>query len=238
MNQGHQAQGAAVTHPVQFKGSRTARLILRALGWSYRFNGLPSLQGVIVVYPHTSNWDFVIGILLKWAMGIQAHFWGKDTLFKVPVLGPWIRWLGGIPIHRQSSNGVVGQTIDHLNQCRDQQQLFWLALAPEGTRSKTPGWRTGFYQVAWGAQVPLGVARFDWTHKCLDLSHFLTLTGDMDADFKRMAELLDGATGARPEQAGPVQAWVKASPDQAMNQPLDQRSGTGPGTSTHSSSNA
>lgn len=203
--------GAEKPLPVQFKGSRIAQAILRGLGWSYRFAGLPTSQGVIVVYPHTSNWDFVIGILLKWAMGIQAHFWGKDSLFRWPVVGPWMRWLGGIPIDRRSSNGVVGQTIDHLNQCRNQNQLFWLALAPEGTRSKTPGWRTGFYQVALGAQVPLGVARFDWKTKCLELTHFIDLTGDMEADFRRMAEVLEGATGARPELAGPVQPWVKPS---------------------------
>ena len=200
-----------MSHPVQFRGSRIARFILRSLGWTHRFEGFPNLQGVVVVYPHTSNWDFVIGILIKWSTGIEAHFWGKDTLFKVPLLGPWIRWLGGIPIHRQSSNGVVGQTIEHLHRCQEQGQLFWLAVAPEGTRSKTPGWRTGFYQVALGAGVPIGVARFDWKSKVLDLTHFFQPTGDMDADFEQMASVLKGAVGARPELAGPIQAWVKPS---------------------------
>ena len=195
--------------PVQFKGSRIAQTVLRWLVWSYRFDGLPTRQGVVVVYPHTSNWDFVIGILLKWAMGIEAHFWAKDTLFRVPLLGPWMRWLGGIPVYRQSSNGLVGDTIERIASSRERDEVLWLAVAPEGTRSLTPGWRTGFYQVALGAKVPVGVARFDWKSKCLDLTHFFEPTGDMERDFAHMAHLLDGVQAARPAQAGPVRALIK-----------------------------
>ena len=71
-------------HPVQFKGSSLARLLLGLAGWRVSFEGLPALQGVIVAYPHTSNWDFIVGILAKWAIGVPAHFWAKDTLFKAP----------------------------------------------------------------------------------------------------------------------------------------------------------
>ena len=67
-------------HPVQFKGSALARWMLARMGWTVQFEGLPSLQGVIAVYPHTSNWDFIVGIVAKWAIGIPAYFWAKDSL--------------------------------------------------------------------------------------------------------------------------------------------------------------
>ena len=74
------------TLPVQFEGSRMARRVLRVLGWRYDFEGLPALQGVLIAYPHTSNWDFPVAMLLKWAMGIEAKFWAKDSLFRIPCL--------------------------------------------------------------------------------------------------------------------------------------------------------
>ncbi len=70
-----------MAHPVTFQGSRLARWILQAFGWKLAFDGFPTLQGVAVVYPHTSNWDFPVGILAKCALGIPAHFWAKDGLF-------------------------------------------------------------------------------------------------------------------------------------------------------------
>lgn len=72
--------------------------MLARLGWQVRFDGFPHPQGVAIVYPHTSNWDFVVLLLAKWAIGMPASFWGKDTLFRVPLLGAWMRWLGGIPL--------------------------------------------------------------------------------------------------------------------------------------------
>ena len=91
------------------RGSALARRILSLIGWQLHFEGLPALQGVIVVYPHTSNWDFPVGILAKWAMGIEARFWGKHTLFRIPLFGAWLRWLGGVPVDRAAARGVVEQ---------------------------------------------------------------------------------------------------------------------------------
>ena len=81
---------------MQLHGSSVARALLRLAGWRLRFDGLPGKQGVLIVYPHTSNWDFPLGLLVKWAVGIQITFWGKDSLFRVPVFGAWLRWLGGV----------------------------------------------------------------------------------------------------------------------------------------------
>ena len=86
-------------HPVQLRGNAVA---LRMLGWRVEFNGLPALQGVMVVYPHTSHWDFIVAILAKWAVGLRLRFWAKDTLFRIPLFGPWLKWVGGVPVVRHA----------------------------------------------------------------------------------------------------------------------------------------
>jgi 1-acyl-sn-glycerol-3-phosphate acyltransferase len=194
-------------HPVQFKGSRLARWVLKMLGWRLEFEGFPTRQGVAIVYPHTSNWDFPIGMLAKWALGIPAHFWGKDSLFKFPLVGRWMRWVGGIPIDRRSSRGVVGQMVHVFQEHKQNQQILWLGLAPEGTRSLTPGWRSGFYQLAMGAQVPLALVKLDWGRRCLSLVDFYDLTGHLEQDYAHMAQVFAGVQGFHTDQMGPIVPW-------------------------------
>lgn len=191
-------------YPVQFRGSGLARWVLRLLGWRMDFQGLPAQQGVIVVYPHTSNWDFVMGLLLKWAVGIRVQFWSKDTLFRVPLFGAWLRWVGGVPISRSAPHGVVEQMTALMNQKKAQGQYFWLALAPEGTRRLTGGWRSGFYQVALRAGVPVGLAGLDYSRKRLVFRDFVRLSGDEEQDLERMAQALADIRGLRPGAAAPV----------------------------------
>lgn len=194
-------------HPVQFKGSSLARLLLGLAGWRVSFEGLPALQGVIVAYPHTSNWDFIVGILAKWAIGVPAHFWAKDTLFKIPLFGTWLRWVGGLPIDRSAPRGAVAQTVDVFQEHALSGRLLWLAAAPEGTRKRTPGWRSGFYQIALGAGVPLGIARLDWGQREVRFVDFITLSGDETTDYARMAAAFEGVRGCRPELASPIKPW-------------------------------
>ncbi|MDD5332531.1 MAG: 1-acyl-sn-glycerol-3-phosphate acyltransferase [Rhodoferax sp.] len=190
--------------PIRFSGSPAARWLLQRLGWRVHFEGLPAKQGVLVVYPHTSNWDFVILVLAKWAIGIPVCFWGKDRLFRVPLLGPWLRSLGGGPVNRSASQGVVEQTVDQFVRARAQGRYFWLALSPEGTRKQKPGWRSGFYQTALKARVPLGLVRLDYGRSEVAVRDFIYLTGDVVEDFKRMARAYDGVTGYIPENAAPI----------------------------------
>jgi 1-acyl-sn-glycerol-3-phosphate acyltransferase len=190
---------------VQLQGSRLARWVLGLFGWTVRFDGLPALQGVMVVYPHTSNWDFIVAILAKWAVGLKLKFWGKDTLFQVPVLGRWMRWVGGVPVRRNAPQGVVTQVLDSVVKARAAQRLFWLGLSPEGTRQRTPGWRSGFYQVALRGQLPVGVVRLDYRKRVVDATAFIDLSGDAQADLARIAEILDGTLGKNPALASPIQ---------------------------------
>lgn len=194
-------------HPVRFQGSALARGLLRLMGWRVHFEGLPRLQGVAIVYPHTSNWDFIVGILAKWAIGIPARFWGKDTLFRVPLFGTWLRWVGGLPIDRRAANGAVGQMVETFRLHEQQGRLLWLGLAPEGTRKHTPGWRSGFYQVALGAGVPLGIVRLDWGRRELRFTDFMTPSGDEAADFARLNALFDDVRGYHADMASPIRPW-------------------------------
>lgn len=197
---------------VLLRGSVLARGLLRLAGWRVKFSGLPAAQGVVIVYPHTSNWDFVVGLLAKWAIGFPVSFWGKDSLFKLPLFGAWLRWLGGIAVNRSAPQGAVGQMVKTMIQAREQGQFLWLALAPEGTRSRTAGWRMGFYRVALGADVPLGLVRLDYGRKQVHVDSFWRLSGQVPDDFAALAQHFDGVQACRPEQAAPVQP-IEVRPD-------------------------
>jgi 1-acyl-sn-glycerol-3-phosphate acyltransferase len=134
------------------------RTCLRLIGWSLA-GEIPNLpKFVIIVAPHTSNWDFPVGMFAKFALGFRATFLGKDTLFRWP-LGIVMRWLGGIPVFRHAPRNVVEQTIDHIK--RNDHVL--LVLSPEGTRKKLPAWRSGFHYVARGAGVPILPVALDYS---------------------------------------------------------------------------
>jgi 1-acyl-sn-glycerol-3-phosphate acyltransferase len=189
---------------VTLAGSALARRVLGLLGWRLLFDGLPARQGVIVVYPHTSNWDFPVVLLAKWAVGLQAAFWGKDTLFRWPLFGRWLRWLGGHPVVRDKPQGAVGQMIDSMREARERGEFMWLALAPEGTRSRAAGWRSGFYRVAAEAGVPVALVVLDYATKRVGFDSFWRLSGDMPADFVTFAARLAPCRGRHPELAAPV----------------------------------
>lgn len=191
-------------YPVQFSGSAVARWLLRRMGWRVHFEGLPGMQGVLAVYPHTSNWDFVTLVVVKWAVGIPVRFWGKESLFRIPLFGRWMRWLGGVPVERTSSKGIVGDTVARMQSARERGEYFWLALAPEGTRKLIPGWRSGFYRTTVQAGVPLGLVRVDYRLREVKVTDFIGLSGDETADFRRIAAVFEGVTGCRPGNAAPI----------------------------------
>lgn len=197
---------AAVTPelPIRFKGSRLAAWLLRMAGWRLHHDGFPSLQGVAIIYPHTSNWDFPVMLLAKWAIGVPVRFWGKDSLFRIPLFGRWLRRLGGVPVDRRSSSGAVGTMVGLMGQARDRGEVFWLALSPEGTRNFTSGWRSGFYRVALEAGVPVAVIGLDYRDRTIDVSRFVRLQGQEAADYGILAAALDGVVGHHPEKASPV----------------------------------
>jgi 1-acyl-sn-glycerol-3-phosphate acyltransferase len=189
---------------VQFRGSRIAAALLRLAGWRLHFEGLPALQGVLVVYPHTSNWDFVVMVLARWSVGVPASFWGKDRLFRIPLFGRWLRWLGGVPVDRTSPNGVTAQAVEIFRERIRAGRYFWLGLAPEGTRKYLPGLRSGFYRTALAAGVPLGLVKLDYGRREVTVLDFLALSGDASVDVARMAAVYQGVRGLVPGRAAPL----------------------------------
>jgi 1-acyl-sn-glycerol-3-phosphate acyltransferase len=192
-------------HAFQFQGSWLASRTLALMGWRVQFEGFPTLQGVAVVYPHTSNWDFPLMVVVKWAIGVQVMFWGKDKLFDVPVLGRWMRWIGGVPVNRTAPGGVVGQAVQIFEEHKKANKYLWLGLAPEGTRKLIPGWRSGFYRTAYQSKVPLCLVKLNYQKREVSATDFVMLTGDEKQDMLRIAAIYAGVQGLYPEQAAPVQ---------------------------------
>jgi 1-acyl-sn-glycerol-3-phosphate acyltransferase len=191
--------------PVQFKGNRLAAWLVKLMGWRISFNGMPSLQGVLIGYPHTSNWDFVVVMPVKWAVGLPVQFFAKDSLFRIPVFSSWLKSLGGMAIDRSSSRGVVGEMVNTLQQHKKDDRYFWVGLSPEGTRKRTEGWKSGFYQLALQADVPLGFLVIDYGKKTISIDTFMRLSGNPEADYQRFAEVYEGVKGCHAQQASPIQ---------------------------------
>lgn len=159
----------------------------------------PVPRCVIVVYPHTSNWDFVVGYLARLASALSARFVGKHTLFRWP-FGGMLRRMGGIPVNRADPEGLVARLAGELARA----DRLWLVLAPEGTRSHTDHWKSGFYRLALSANVPVGLGFIDYRTRTVGLTTYLSLSGDEEADLARIRAAYAGKVGKHPEQASDI----------------------------------
>ncbi|MEI6225284.1 MAG: lysophospholipid acyltransferase family protein [Deltaproteobacteria bacterium] len=177
-----------------------ATWILKLFGWRVEVVPPPGPKGIIVVYPHTSNWDFPVGYLTRLVMAIPIAFVGKDTLFRWP-MGVLLRRMGGIPANRRERTGLIGQLLAEYRR-RD---WMWLAIAPEGTRSHVSHWKSGFYRLALEADVPVGLAFIDYRTRTVGLREYVRMTGDRAADMARIRAAYAGMVGLRPERAGEIQ---------------------------------
>lgn len=164
--------------------------MLRVL--DFRVEGdLPNLpKFVIIAAPHTSNWDFPVGMSAKLALGLGAVWIGKHTIFRRP-FDTILRALGGIPVDRSASSDVVGQIVAEF--ARRPQMVF--AVAPEGTRKKVERWKTGFYRIARGANVPIVPVALDFGNRAIRIMPAFTTTGDADADIAELRRRFEGVRG-------------------------------------------
>ncbi len=187
--------------------SRWAAWATRVAGWRIEVADPMPEKCVIVMYPHTSNWDFVFGLLTKWCVGLTVKhealsFAGKESLFK----GPWagfFRAVGGFPVNRGAASGFVDQMAARF--ATESRMRF--VIAPEGTRSYTPHVRSSFYRVAVAAKVPIVLGAFDFSNKRVVVNAILTPSGNVDVDLAAISDYYKtlGNKGARPELAAP---WV------------------------------
>lgn len=168
--------------------------ILRLFGWKLDVVLPNQPKMVVIAAPHTSNWDFVFGLAAILALQIRLHWFGKHTIFREPFKGLLVK-LGGIPIDRTASVGVVEQTTQQFQQ---KAQLL-IGLAPEGTRSLAPKWKSGFYQIANAAQVPILVAYLDYRRKVIGLGPLVQPCGDYKADLALIQGFYRGIRPRHPE---------------------------------------
>ena len=168
------------------------RSALRLGGWRFA-GGIPNLaKAVLIVVPHTSNWDFPIGVSAMFAIGLRVTWLGKHTLFRGP-FGPVMRWLGGISVDRTASAGVVDQIVALFNES----EKMLLGLAPEGTRSRVDRWKTGFYHIAHGARIPILPIAFDWGTRSIRFGESLQPTGQVEEDIEVLKGFFVGAAGRK-----------------------------------------
>ncbi len=189
---------------MQTRKQKFALYLLNRLGWQLLQAPFPGPRGVLIVYPHTSNWDFLYGMLANWAIGIRINWIGKESLFRgVPgfLFGRLLRYWGGEPIERHVQSGAIARLAERIRSA----DHFWLAMSPEGTRRYKPHWRSGFYHIALEAGVPLGLAFIDYARHEIGVTEFMTLSGDKEADLAQLRQLYAGRTGLKPECASPIE---------------------------------
>jgi 1-acyl-sn-glycerol-3-phosphate acyltransferase len=174
---------------------------LALLGWRVvgRFPNLPKC--VIVIAPHTSNWDFVIGIATMFALGLRVRYLGKHTLFRFP-LAAFMRATGGIPVDRAAAEGVVRSAVETLQR----EQRIVLAIAPEGTRRRVEQWKSGYYRIATGAGVPILPVAFDYSQRAVLLMDLFLPTGDHARDEAALRALFKAEMARHPEAYADVAA--------------------------------
>ncbi len=149
---------------------------------------------VIIAAPHTSWRDFPIAILARNSAGEKINFIGKNSLFKGP-FGFIFRSLGGTPVDRSQSNNLVDAIIAIFNS----KKKFVIALSPEGTRKKVATWKTGFYYIAKGANIPIVMATLDFKNKQIKISEPYYTTDDKAKDFDHFYSFYKGVQGKHAE---------------------------------------
>ena len=168
----------------------------KVLGWQVTgFSNFASVKkAVIIAVPHTSWHDFYMGVLLRSVIGIKTNYIGKKALFKFPY-GGFFRMLGGVPVERRNNENQV----EAIARLFEEQEMFRMTMAPEGTRKKVEEWRTGFYYIAKAAKVPIIMYTLDFGKKENRFSEPFYPTGDKIADFKFMKDYYKGVVGKVPE---------------------------------------
>jgi len=179
--------------------------LLEAMGFEFSSENVPEVDKcVLIAFPHTSNWDLPLMLGASYLGGISISWLGKHTLFR-GFGKPFFSWLGGVPVDRTAPKGMVQQVVDVF----DEHDSLFLAIPPEGTRTKTDGWKTGFYYIAHGAGVPIVPSYLDFKERKVGFGPPLMPTGDIEADFAILREFYDGMEGLYPEWTSEVKVRGK-----------------------------
>lgn len=150
---------------------------------------------VLIVAPHTSNWDFFIGVAARSVSDLRSDYLAKDSLFKIPVVGWFLRKVGGHPVNRSKRTNMVDQVVALFHEKKE----FVLTITPEGTRSYNPDWKTGFYRIAHKAGVPIVMVAFDYQNKQVIYNEPFLPTGDLEKDLETIKAYYRTIKGKYPE---------------------------------------
>lgn len=157
-----------------------SRFILRVSGWKVEGEIPAELKRCVIIgAPHTTNWDLPISLMIAFSLNSQLNWMGKASIFRFP-FGGIMRWLGGIPVDREKTTNLVAATVAQLST----QPELRILIAPEGTRAKTKGWKSGFYYMADGAKVPLVLAFVDYPNKRGGIGKIMPTSGNFEADMQ------------------------------------------------------
>lgn len=181
----------------QSTGRRFIAGCIRLAGW--RFEGtIPDLPRlVVIVAPHSSWWDGLLGMAFKVALGLDVAFIGKQELFHGP-LGWLLRHLGGMPVARGHAHGLVEQVAGHFAE----RPRMWFGLAPEGTRHATKAWKSGFWRIARAAEVPILPVAFDYPSRRVVLGEPFMPTTELEDDLERLRGFYAPMRGLRRGVSG------------------------------------
>ena len=165
------------------------------MGWKVVGDIPTQKKYVIIVSPHTSNWDFIIGRCFGYMLEIEAKYLGKSQLFRFPY--GWIfRWLGGIPVDRSKHNNLVAYAIDLFNSSEE----LVLGLAPEGSRSRVDSWKLGFYHIAAGANIPIALGFLDYQKREAGIGEMFYTSGDLQKDLQKIENFYKKITPRHKEK--------------------------------------
>lgn len=183
-------------HP---KASALKRFIgrtwMKFFGWKTEGDPSQIAKGVFVAAPHTSNWDLPFTLGTAWSMGIEINWVGKHSLFKFP-FGGFFRWLGGVPVDRSKRTSFVSRQADVLRES----EAMYLIIAPSGTRSRRETWKSGFYNIAREADVPILCGFVDFKRKVGGIGPAIKITGDVRKDMDAIRAFYATVTPKFPEQ--------------------------------------
>ena len=157
---------------------------------------MPSLKKfVLIVAPHTSNWDFFVGIAARSILRLKSKYLAKNSLFNIPVVGWLLSKLGGFPVDRSKNSNMVEQVAEMFSK----KDRLVVTLTPEGTRSYVPKWKTGFYWIAHQANVPIVMVGFDYRNKTVEVKEPFYPTGDIEKDLPKILKYYRSIRGKYPE---------------------------------------
>ena len=169
------------------------RLALTLAGWRIEGNFPDSAKFVLIVVPHTSNWDFPVGLMAKFALHLGCRFIAKHSLFWWP-LGAFLRQVGGLPVNRAAASDFVAQTASKFAE----RASLVLVITPEGTRSRLEKWKSGFHRIAHAAGVSIVLAVFDYRAKVVRLGPAFPATDDYEGDLAKMQSHISAQMAKHP----------------------------------------